>query len=84
MVRNKGIWITGGLLLTIVLWFASELPVLVLLDSGPLWIYFVLTGIITSGYLAFSQMLRDREIDRQFIEKEGQIYMERIEQNRGQ
>lgn len=74
--------ILGGLILASVLFFAQSLPILVLLDQGPLWMYFVITGIILSGYLAISHTLQDREIDRQFIEKEGQVYLEKIKKER--
>ncbi|ABO65940.1 Conserved hypothetical protein [Geobacillus thermodenitrificans NG80-2] len=48
----------------------------------PWWIYLVVAGIIFSGYMTVKTAAREREIDEAFIEKEGEIYMERIRQER--
>ncbi|MGG3018136.1 sporulation YhaL family protein [Geobacillus stearothermophilus] len=50
--------------------------------SLPWWIYLVVAGIIFSGYMTVKTAAREREIDEVFIEKEGEIYMERIRQER--
>ncbi|AKM17927.1 sporulation YhaL family protein [Geobacillus sp. FSL K6-0789] len=50
--------------------------------SLPWWIYLVVAGIIFSGYMTVKTAAREREIDEAFIEKEGEIYMERIRQER--
>ncbi len=48
----------------------------------PWWIYVCIIGIILSGYMAFKTHQQDKEIDDEFIEKEGQVYIERIELER--
>lgn len=48
----------------------------------PWWIYVCIIGILISGYMAFKTHQQDKEIDDEFIEKEGQVYIERIEQER--
>lgn len=69
--------------LGITMYFVKSLPVTVLLDAGPWWVYFVMAGILISGYLSFSYMLEDKKIDEQFIEKEGQVYIDRIRAKSG-
>jgi hypothetical protein len=48
----------------------------------PWWIYLVVAGIIFSGYMTVRTATQEREIDEAFIEKEGEIYMERIRQEK--
>lgn len=46
--------------------------------SLPIWIYFVIAGIFVSAFMAVKAAREDREYDSAWIEKEGEIYMERI------
>lgn len=48
----------------------------------PWWIYACIVGILVSGYMAFKTSREDRMIDHEFIEQEGQVYLDRIEQER--
>ncbi|WP_368658565.1 sporulation YhaL family protein [Metabacillus halosaccharovorans] len=48
----------------------------------PWWIYLCVIGILVSGYMAFKTSRQDKMIDEDFIEKEGQVYLDRIEQER--
>jgi hypothetical protein len=50
--------------------------------SVPWWIYLVLIGIVVSGYMTVRTAKKEREIDEAFIEKEGEVYMERIREER--
>jgi hypothetical protein len=50
--------------------------------SMPWWIYLVLIGIIVSAYVTVRTAKKEREIDEAFIEKEGEVYMERIREER--
>ncbi|MBA2872002.1 cbb3-type cytochrome oxidase subunit 3 [Anoxybacillus calidus] len=50
--------------------------------SMPWWIYLVLIGIIVSAYMTVRTAKKEREIDEAFIEKEGEVYMERIREER--
>jgi hypothetical protein len=45
----------------------------------PWWMYFVLCGIIYSGYRAVVSFQEDRERELRLIEEEGKVYMQRIE-----
>lgn len=48
----------------------------------PWWIYACIIGILVSGYMAYKTSLQDKMVDEEFIEKEGQVYLDRIEQER--
>ncbi|BBW97301.1 sporulation YhaL family protein [Geobacillus sp. FSL W8-0032] len=50
--------------------------------SLPWWMYIVVAGILFSGYMTVKTAAREREMDEAFIEKEGEVYMERIRQER--
>ncbi len=54
----------------------------VIMFSLPWWIYLVVAGIIFSGYMTVRTAAKEREIDEAFVEKEGEIYMERIRKER--
>ncbi|MFE1245674.1 sporulation YhaL family protein [Fictibacillus sp. NPDC058756] len=45
----------------------------------PWWMYFVLSGIIYSGYRATTLFQEDRAIEQKVIEEEGKVYMKRLE-----
>lgn len=48
----------------------------------PFWVYLVVMGIFFSGFMAIRTGQKEREIDDVYIEKEGQIYMQRMEVER--
>jgi len=50
--------------------------------SMPWWIYLVVAGIIFSGYMTVRTAAKEQEVDEAMIEKEGEIYMERIREER--
>jgi Sporulation protein YhaL len=45
----------------------------------PWWMYFLLCGIIYSGYKATTLFQEDRVIEQKVIEEEGKVYMKRLE-----
>ncbi|WP_246055150.1 sporulation YhaL family protein [Pseudalkalibacillus caeni] len=49
------------------------------LASVPWWIYFVLAGIVYSGYKVATLTIEDRKVDQNFIEEEGKVFIERME-----
>jgi len=53
-----------------------------MLFSIPFWIYLVILFILFSGYMAYRAMRAEKILEQQYIEREGQIYMERIRQER--
>ncbi|GAE25881.1 putative uncharacterized protein YhaL [Halalkalibacter wakoensis JCM 9140] len=50
--------------------------------SSPWWVYFVLAGIVLSGYLSVKYSLEDKRTEQEWIENEGNIYMKRLEEER--
>lgn len=48
----------------------------------PWWIYLVIIGIIISGYMVLYTSKQEQEIDNEFIEKEGEVYMRRLKEER--
>lgn len=52
------------------------------LATIPGWGYFIIAGIIFSGYKAVEGVLEDKRADYEHIEREGQVFLERIEEER--
>jgi len=48
----------------------------------PWWIYLVLAGIIFSAYMMIKTAKEDQEVDMEFIEKEGEVYIQRMEEEK--
>ncbi|XGA32980.1 sporulation YhaL family protein [Virgibacillus sp. CBA3643] len=48
----------------------------------PWWVFVMIVGIFLSGYMAFRTMQEDRRLQQQFIEREGKVYMDRMEAER--
>jgi Sporulation protein YhaL len=44
----------------------------------PIWIYLVVAGIFFSGFMAIRSAQQEKHIDESFIEKEGQIFIDRM------
>jgi len=52
------------------------------LETLPWWIYLVIIGIVLSGYMVLYTSKKEQEMDNDFIEKEGEVYMKRLEEER--
>ncbi len=52
------------------------------LTTLPWWMYFVVAGILFSGYRFLVESRSDREADQEWIEEQGKEYMNRIELER--
>ncbi|WP_088071058.1 sporulation YhaL family protein [Gottfriedia luciferensis] len=48
----------------------------------PFWMYIVILGIFVSGFMVLYTSKQEREADEAFIEKEGEIYLQRIREER--
>ena len=48
----------------------------------PRWVYACIIGIIFCAYKLMTTAKEEQEIDQSFIEKEGEIFIERMEQER--
>ncbi len=51
-------------------------------ETLPWWIYLVIIGIIVSGYMVLYTSKKEQDMDNEFIEKEGEVYMKRLEEER--
>ncbi|MBS4218131.1 sporulation YhaL family protein [Bacillus sp. FJAT-49711] len=52
--------------------------------SLPIWVYVVILGIFTSAFMAIKTARADKELETEWIEKEGQVYIERMEKEKEQ
>lgn len=48
----------------------------------PWWVLIVLMFICFSGYMSFRAMRAEKMLEQQFIEREGEVYMERMQRER--
>lgn len=48
----------------------------------PWWVFIIVLFICFSGYMAFKAMRAERELEQKFIEREGEIYIERMNEER--
>ena len=48
----------------------------------PWWVYLCIVGIIFSAYKLMTTAKEEEKIDQAFIEKEGRIYIERMEKKK--
>lgn len=48
----------------------------------PWWVLVIILFICFSGYMAFRAMRAEKRLEQHYIEREGQVYMERLAQER--
>lgn len=48
----------------------------------PWWVFMMIIFIFLSGYMAFKAMRAERKLEQQFIEREGKVYMDRLDEER--
>ncbi|MFD1017750.1 sporulation YhaL family protein [Thalassobacillus hwangdonensis] len=48
----------------------------------PVWVFFCIVFIFISGYMAFRAFKAEHHLEQQFIEREGQVYMSRMEEEK--
>ncbi|WP_246938853.1 sporulation YhaL family protein [Bacillus pinisoli] len=48
----------------------------------PWWIYLVMVGIVGSGVMMVQSGKRERKMEQFYIEREGQVFIERIKNER--
>jgi len=51
-------------------------------ETLPWWVYLVIVGIVLSGYMVLYTSRKEQEMDNEFIEKEGEVYMKRLAEER--
>lgn len=52
------------------------------METLPWWVYLVIVGIVLSGYMVLYTSKKEQEMDNGFIEKEGEVYMKRLAEER--
>lgn len=52
------------------------------LATVPAWGYFIIAGIVFSGYKVIEGVLEDKRADYEHIEREGQVFLDRMEEER--
>jgi len=50
--------------------------------SLPIWIYFVIAGIVISAFMAVKTAKEDRDQEMEWIEKEGEEYIDRMREEK--
>lgn len=48
----------------------------------PIWVFFCIVFIFISGYMAIRAMRAEQHLEQQFIEREGQVYLKRMEKEK--
>ncbi|MBM7571445.1 sporulation YhaL family protein [Aquibacillus albus] len=48
----------------------------------PWWVFMFIFFIFFSGYMSFRALMAEKKLEKQYIETQGQIYMDRMEQER--
>ncbi|MCO7124945.1 sporulation YhaL family protein [Sporolactobacillus shoreicorticis] len=54
-------------------------PVINMLEGVTWWVYLVVAGIIFSGYQAFNLSKQEKEVDEEWVEQQGNVYMKRMD-----
>lgn len=52
------------------------------LTDLPVWMYFIIAGIIFSGYKVIEGVLEDKRADYEHIQREGEVFIRRMEEER--
>lgn len=52
------------------------------METLPWWVYLVIVGIVLSGYMVLYTSKKEQDMDNEFIEKEGEVYMKRLAEER--
>jgi Na+/glutamate symporter len=50
----------------------------------PIWIYAILAGIIISAFMALKTGREERDLELENIEREGEVYIKRMEEEKEQ
>lgn len=78
-VNKRGLLIIGLFVALLLLSSLNVLgPLLSIVLASSWWTYIVVVAIIISGYMAFKHTKEDYKHEQEFIEKEGEVYMKRL------
>ncbi|GEN52993.1 SigE-dependent sporulation protein [Halobacillus litoralis] len=48
----------------------------------PIWVFLCIVFIFISGYMAIRAMRAEHNLEQEYIEREGQVYLKRIEKEK--
>lgn len=48
----------------------------------PAWVYMVIVGIVISGFMVLYTSKQEQDIENEYIEKEGEVYMKRMKEEK--
>lgn len=48
----------------------------------PIWVFLCIVFIFISGYMAVRAMRAEHNLEQEYIEREGQVYLKRMEQEK--
>lgn len=50
--------------------------------SLPIWLYIVIAGVFFSAFIAIRTAREESEYEKEWIEREGEVYMERMQEEK--
>ncbi|MBE3570675.1 MAG: sporulation YhaL family protein [Bacillales bacterium] len=50
--------------------------------TAPFWMYFVVAGIFFSAFMVIKTAREDRKADLEWIEKEGEVFIKRMQEEK--
>ena len=81
-IKFVGALIVGLFLVFVIRILLLVTPIAVRIEASPWWVYFVLAGIVLSGYLSFKYSKEDKDAEQRWIEQEGELFMDPIRKRR--
>lgn len=54
----------------------------IMIIGMPWWVFMMILFIFLSGYMAYRAMRAERRLEQQFIEREGRVFIDRMEKER--
>lgn len=80
MKTKNGLVLAGFVLIVLAVYFNDYLSMVTAeFASLPWWMYFVLAGILYSGYKFVTMSREEHDQEQEWIEQEGNVYMKRME-----
>ncbi|MFS0786147.1 sporulation YhaL family protein [Shouchella sp. 1P09AA] len=70
----------GAVAILVIAFLLTQTSVGELIVASPWWTYLLMLGILFSGYQWIRTMREDKVMDDEWIEQEGNVYMERIQE----
>lgn len=52
------------------------------MSTIPIWVYLIFAGILVSAFMTIKSSKEEEKVDHEFIEKEGEVYIKRMNDER--